>query len=60
MLMLVRMAALVAGDTPPVSSMLNRRIAGDVDFDAEEVERAAGDDRADRPVVTDAGVVSGP
>ncbi len=37
-LMLVRMAALVAVDAPPVSYMLNLRMAGEVDLDAETVE----------------------
>jgi len=37
-LVLVRMAALVAIDAPPVSYMLNLRMAGDVDVDAESVE----------------------
>ena len=37
-LMLVRMAALVAVDAPPVSYMLNLQMAGDVDVDAEQVE----------------------
>lgn len=37
-LMLVRMAALVAVDAPPVSYMLNLRMAGDVEVDASQVE----------------------
>jgi 4-carboxymuconolactone decarboxylase len=37
-LMLVRMAALVAVDAPPVSYMLNLEMAGDVDVDAEQVQ----------------------
>jgi predicted RecB family endonuclease len=37
-LMLVRMAALVAVDAPPVSYMLNLRLAGEVDVDAAQVE----------------------
>jgi len=37
-LMLVRMAALVAVDAPPVSYMLNLQMAGDVNVDAEEIE----------------------
>ena len=37
-LMLVRMAALVAVDAPPVSYMLNLRMAGEVDVDAEVIE----------------------
>lgn len=37
-LVLVRMAALVAVDAPPVSYMLNLRMAGDVDVDAAQVE----------------------
>ena len=37
-LMLVRMAALVAVDAPPVSYMLNLQMAGEVDVDAEAVE----------------------
>ncbi len=37
-LMLVRMAALVAVDAPPVSYMLNLRMAGDVDVDAGQIE----------------------
>ena len=36
--MLVRMAALVAVDAPPVSYMLNLQMAGDVNVDAEEIE----------------------
>jgi len=37
-LMLVRMAALVAVDAPPVSYILNLKMAGDVDVDATQVE----------------------
>ena len=37
-LMLVRLAALVAVDAPPVSYMLNLQMAGEVDIDAEAVE----------------------
>jgi predicted RecB family endonuclease len=37
-LMLVRMAALVAVDAPPVSYMLNLRAAGEVEVDAAQVE----------------------
>ena len=37
-LMLVRMAALVAVDAPPVSYLLNLEMAGDVDVDAEQIE----------------------
>jgi 4-carboxymuconolactone decarboxylase len=37
-LMLVRMAALVAVDAPPVSYMLNLEMAGDVDVDSEAIE----------------------
>jgi len=37
-LMLVRMAALVAVDAPPVSYMLNLEMAGDVDVDGEQIE----------------------
>ena len=37
-LMLVRLAALVAVDAPPVSYLLNLQMAGDVNVDAEEVE----------------------
>jgi hypothetical protein len=37
-LMLVRMAALVAVDAPPVSYMLNLKMAGDVNVDAEQIE----------------------
>lgn len=37
-LMLVRLAALVAVDAPPVSYMLNLRIAGEVDVDPAQVE----------------------
>ena len=36
--MLVRMAALVAVDAPPVSYMLNLKMAGDVNVDAEQIE----------------------
>jgi 4-carboxymuconolactone decarboxylase len=36
--MLVRLAALVAVDAPPVSYMLNLRMAGDVSVTAEDVE----------------------
>ncbi len=36
--MLVRMAALVAVDAPPISYMLNLQMAGEVDVDAESVE----------------------
>jgi hypothetical protein len=37
-LMLVRMAALVAVDAPPVSYMLNLEMAGDVDVDADQIQ----------------------
>ncbi len=37
-LMLVRLAALVAVDAPPVSYMLNLETAGAVDVDAEQVQ----------------------
>ncbi len=37
-LMLVRLAALVAVDAPPVSYMLNLKLAGDVNVDADQVE----------------------
>ena len=37
-LMLVRMAALVAVDAPPVSYMLNLEMAGEVDLDSEQIE----------------------
>ena len=37
-LMLVRMAALVAVDAPPSRTVLNLRMAGEVDLDAETVE----------------------
>ncbi|MGL6280555.1 MAG: carboxymuconolactone decarboxylase [Gaiella sp.] len=37
-LMLVRLAALVAVDAPPVSYMLNLKLAGDVDVDPAQVE----------------------
>jgi 4-carboxymuconolactone decarboxylase len=37
-LMLVRMAALVAVDAPPVSYLLNLEMAGDVDVDSEAIE----------------------
>jgi len=37
-LMLVRLAALVAVDAPPVSYMLNLEMAGDVNVDAEQIE----------------------
>jgi 4-carboxymuconolactone decarboxylase len=37
-LMLVRLAALVAVDAPPVSYMLNLEMAGEVDLDSEQVE----------------------
>ena len=36
--MLVRLAALVAVDAPPVSYMLNLEMAGDVSVDAEQIE----------------------
>jgi 4-carboxymuconolactone decarboxylase len=36
-LMLVRIAALVAMDAPPMSYLLNLGVAGEVDVDAEEV-----------------------
>lgn len=36
-LMLVRIAALVAMDAPPVSYMLNLGVAGEIEVDAEEV-----------------------
>jgi 4-carboxymuconolactone decarboxylase len=36
--MLVRIAALVAMDAPPVSYMLNLSVAGQVDVDAEEIQ----------------------
>ena len=37
-LMLVRLAALVAVDAPPVSYMLNLEMAGDVNVDGEQIE----------------------
>ena len=37
-LMLVRLAALVAVDAPPVSYMLNLEMAGEVNVDAEQIE----------------------
>ncbi len=37
-LMLVRLAALVAVDAPPVSYMLNLEMAGDVSVDGEQIE----------------------
>ncbi len=37
-LMLVRLAALVAVDAPPVSYVLTMRLAGEVDVDPEQVE----------------------
>jgi hypothetical protein len=37
-MMLVRLAALVAMDAPPVSYLLNMRIAGDVDVDADQIQ----------------------
>ena len=37
-LMLVRLAALVAVDAPPVSYMLNMEMAGDVNVDGEQIE----------------------
>lgn len=37
-LMLVRLAALVAVDAPPVSYMLNMRVAGEVDVDPSQVQ----------------------
>ena len=37
-LMLVRLAALVAVDAPPVSYILNLKMAGDVDLDAAQVQ----------------------
>ena len=36
--MLVRLAALVAVDAPPVSYMLDLEMAGEVDLDSEQVE----------------------
>jgi len=37
-MMLVRLAALVAVDAPPISYVLNLQMAGDVDVSADEVE----------------------
>jgi 4-carboxymuconolactone decarboxylase len=37
-MMLVRMAALVAMDAPPVSYMLNITVADEVDVDAEQIQ----------------------
>jgi hypothetical protein len=37
-LMLVRIAALVAVDAPPVSYALNLEVAGDLEIDAERVQ----------------------
>jgi 4-carboxymuconolactone decarboxylase len=37
-LMLVRLAALVAVDAPPVSYMLNMEMAGELDLDPDAVE----------------------
>jgi alkylhydroperoxidase/carboxymuconolactone decarboxylase family protein YurZ len=36
-IMLVRIAALVAMDAPPVSYMLNLAVAGEADVDADEI-----------------------
>ena len=54
-LMLVRMAALVAVDAPPVSYMFNLRMAGDVDVDPQMVEGMLA---AIAPVVGSARVAS--
>jgi len=35
--MLARLAALVASDAPPISYLLNLKLAGEVDVDGEEV-----------------------
>jgi alkylhydroperoxidase/carboxymuconolactone decarboxylase family protein YurZ len=37
-LMLVRIAALVAMDAPPVSYLLNLEVAGEVEVDSEDVQ----------------------
>ncbi len=37
-LMLVRIAALVAMDAPPVSYLLNLEVAGEVEVDAEQIQ----------------------
>jgi len=37
-LMLVRLAALVSVDAPPVSYILNMEMAGDVNVEAEQIE----------------------
>jgi len=37
-LMLVRVAALVAMDAPPVSYLLNLEIAGELDVDADQIQ----------------------
>ena len=37
-LMLVRLAALVAVDAPPVSYMLNMEMAGEVNVDGDQIE----------------------
>ena len=37
-MMLVRLAALVAVDAPPVSYILNLKMAGDVEIDADQVQ----------------------
>ena len=37
-LMLVRIAALVAMDAPPVSYLLNLEVAGELDVDSEDVQ----------------------
>lgn len=54
-MMLVRMAALVAVDAPPVSYLLNLEMAGEVDVDAEQVQGMLA---AIAPVVGSARVAS--
>ena len=54
-LMLVRIAALVAVDAPPVSYLMNLRIAGELDVDEEEVRGVVA---AVAPIVGTARVAS--
>jgi len=54
-LMLVRIAALVAMDAPPVSYLLNLEVAGELEVDSEDVQGVLA---AVAPIVGTARVVS--
>ena len=55
-LMLVRIAALVAADAPPISYALNLRMAGEMDLDAGEIRSVFA---AIAPIVGTARIATG-